>query len=72
MGARFKWLTESHSPRLRTAAESATEVSCCLEPHPCEVIRGNLAIHTCISEEERLFILQLFFLKRVNYYKSFT
>ena len=41
MGARFKWLTESHSPRLRTAAESATEVSCCLEPHPCEVIRGK-------------------------------
>ena len=26
-----------NSPRLRTAAESATEVSCCLEPHPCEV-----------------------------------
>ena len=44
MGARFKWLTESHSPRLRTATESATEVSCCLEPHPCEVIRGNNVI----------------------------
>ena len=43
MGARFKWLTESHSPRLRTTAESATEVSCCLEPHPCEVIRGMYA-----------------------------